>query len=278
MKKLDFGFIQGRMSIPPSKNILQYFPKTNWQKEFVYARKNNFKFIEYFGERKFNNKNPIWTKLGLKKINTLSKRYNLLNYTFCDDYFINHNFIKLKKFKKYIDVIIKNLFSIKIKIYVLALLEKSEINKENFHHFISNLRYVAQKLKEKNIKLALETNLDVKYIKELISLVGNKNLFIVYDTGNRLKKNNLQYQEIVELKKIICHVHLKDKNWDGQNVVLGSGSVNFKKIFKGLQKINYTGKYTFETNRGKDPIKTMNNNRNIILNIIANLNKINARV
>ena len=51
MKKLDFGFIQGRMSIPPSKNILQYFPKTNWQKEFVYARKNNFKFIEYFGER-----------------------------------------------------------------------------------------------------------------------------------------------------------------------------------------------------------------------------------
>ncbi len=278
MKKLDFGFIQGRMSVPPSKNILQYFPKKNWQKEFVHARMNNFKFIEYFGERKFNRKNPIWTKLGLKKINTLAKRNNLLNYTFCDDYFISHNFIKSKKFKKYVDVIIKNLSSIKIKIYVLALLEKSEINNKNFHYFTHNLRYVSKKLQEQNIKLALETNLDVKFIKELISLVNSKNLFIVYDTGNRLKKKNLQYQEIIKLKKLICHVHLKDKNWKGQNVVLGSGSVDFKKIFKGLQKINYNGKYTFETNRGKDPIKTMNNNRNTILNIIANLNKINVKV
>ena len=70
------------MSIPPSKNILQYFPKTNWQKEFVYARKNNFKFIEYFGERKFNNKNPIWTKLGLKKINYFIKKVQSIKLYF----------------------------------------------------------------------------------------------------------------------------------------------------------------------------------------------------
>jgi len=278
MKKPDFGFIQGRMSVPPSKKILQHFPKKNWQVEFAYARRNNFKFIEYFGERIFNSKNPIWTKLGLKKINSLAKRNNLLNYTFCDDYFINHNFIKSRKFKDYIDIIVKNLSLIKIKIYVLALFEKSEINNKNFHHFASNLRYVSKKLKAKNIKLALETNLDVKYIKQLLNLVDSKNLFIVYDTGNRLKKKNFQYQEIIELKKLICHVHLKDKNWHGQNVVLGSGKVNFKKIFKALQKISYNGKYTFETNRGEDPIKTMNNNRDKILKIIKNLNKTNVIV
>ena len=38
MKKTDFGFIQGRMTTPPSKNILQYFPTKNWQKEFYYAK------------------------------------------------------------------------------------------------------------------------------------------------------------------------------------------------------------------------------------------------
>jgi len=54
MKKIEFGFIQGRMISPPSKKTLQYFPKKNWRKEFDYAKKNNFDFIEYFGERKFN--------------------------------------------------------------------------------------------------------------------------------------------------------------------------------------------------------------------------------
>ena len=33
MKKIEFGFIQGRMTLPPSKKTLQYFPKKNWKKE-----------------------------------------------------------------------------------------------------------------------------------------------------------------------------------------------------------------------------------------------------
>ena len=82
MNNLKFGFIQGRMSMTPSKNILQYFPKKNWKKEFTYAKKYGFNFIEYFGERKFNKKNPFWSSKGLKKINSLVKTYNLFNYLF----------------------------------------------------------------------------------------------------------------------------------------------------------------------------------------------------
>ena len=68
MKKIDLGFIQGRMTKTPSKKILQYFPKKNWQKEFHFAKKNQFQFIEYIGERKFNKKNPIWNDRMLNKI------------------------------------------------------------------------------------------------------------------------------------------------------------------------------------------------------------------
>jgi sugar phosphate isomerase/epimerase len=272
MKKLDLGFIQGRMTSTPSKNILQYFPQKNWKSEFFYAKKNKFQFIEYFGERKFNKKNPFWSSKGLKKINSLVKTYNLFNYSFCDDYFINHSFLRFKKFKNYTESIVNNLSSLKIKIYVLALFEKSEINKKNLINFVEKIKYLSQKLEKKKIKLALEINLDNKNIKKLINLVNSKNLFLVYDTGNRLKKGNLQYEDIIELKKFICHIHLKDKNWKGQNVVLGSGKVNFKKIFKALKKIKYQGKYTFETNRGEEPIETMRNNRKIILDLNNSLN------
>jgi len=268
MEKIDFGFIQGRMVTPPSKKMLQYFPQKNWRKEFYYAKKNNFRFIEYFGERNFNKYNPIWNLRNLKEINALVKKNNLMNYSFCDDFFIKKNLISYKKFENYYKLIIKNLSVINIKIYVLALFEKSLINKKNLADFVHRLQIICENLADQNIKLALETDLDVPSINKLIKLINRKNVFIVYDTGNRLKKNKLQYQEIIKLKKHICHFHLKDKNWNGKNVIMGTGNVDFFSIFKAIKLIRYKGKYTFETNRGKNPIVTMSNNKKFISNFL----------
>ena len=253
------------MTLPPSKKILQYFPKKNWKKEFYYAEKYNFNFIEYFGERKFNKSNPIWNYRKLKEINELVKKKKLSNYSFCFVYFINNRLINYKNFDTYYKILIKNLALINIKVYVLALFEKSLINKKNLKNFIQRLQSISDNLKKKKIKLALETNLDAQSIVRLIKLINRKNVFIVYDTGNRLKKNDLQYKEIIKLKKNICHFHIKDKNWMGENVVLGNGNVNFDFIFKAILRNKYQGKYTFETNRGNNPIKTMCNNKNFIL-------------
>ena len=257
INKIDLGFIQGRLSSPPSKKILQFFPKKNWRKEFVLANKLGLNYIEYFGERIFNNKNPIWHQKTLTEISKLAKKNKLINYSFCDDFFINNNFVNFKDFNNYYKKIINNLSTINIKVYVLALFEKSTLRKNNLNKFVNRLRFLSNSLKKKNIKLALETNISINLIKKLIRETKSKNIFIVYDTGNRLKKNNLQYNEIIELKKHICHFHLKDKNWKGDNVVFGTGSVNFYKIFKAVKNINYKGKFTFETNRGNNPIITM---------------------
>ena len=268
MKKIDFGFIQGRMTTPPSKKILQYFPQKNWKKEFIYAKKNNFQFIEYFGERNFNRYNPIWNLKKLKEINILVKKNNLFNYSFCDDFFIKKNLVLFNDIENYYDLITKNLSIIKIKIYVLALFEKSLINKKNFKNYVRVLQIICEKLAVHNIKLALEVDLDASSINKLIKLINKKNIFIVYDTGNRLKSKNLQYKEIIKLKKHICHIHLKDKNLKGENVIMGNGNVNFTNIFKAIRLIKYKGKYTFETNRGKNPIVTMSNNKKFISNFL----------
>lgn len=268
MKKIDLGFIQGRLSSPPSKKILQYFPQKNWRKEFNLANKLKLSYIEYFGERVLNKKNPIWNHKSLVEISKLTKINNLLNYSFCDDFFINHNFLRYKDFENYYTKVIGNLSIINIRIYVLALFEKSLMTEINFKKYVNRLTILSSELEKKNIKLALETNLDVKTITKLIKLIKNKNIFIVYDTGNRLKKNDLQYDEILKLNKKICHFHIKDKNWKGENVVLGLGSVDFNKIFKAVKKIKYNGKFTFETNRGKNPFFTMKKNKEFIKNII----------
>lgn len=265
MKKYKFGFIQGRVSRTPKKNILQFFPQKNWKNEFSIAKKISFNFIEYIGERKFNIKNPIWSLSGLNSILKLTKKNKLINYSFCDDYFINNNLMKYQNLETYFKKISENLFTIKVKIYVLALFEKSEITEKNYIFFVKKLKKIADIFSKKKIILALELNLKSNKILKLIKMVNKKNLFVVYDTGNRLKKGKLQYNEIIKLKKKIIHVHLKDKNFKGQNVVLGSGAVDFSYVFKALNKIKYKGMFAFETNRGDNPILTMINNKKFIL-------------
>lgn len=274
MKNLEFGFIQGRMTKTPSKNILQYFPKKNWRKEFLYAKKNGFKFIEYFGERRFNKSNPIWNKKNLDEINYLVKKNRLYNYSFCDDYFINNNLLNFKNLNSYFINLSKNLSIIKVKVYVLALFEKSLINKSNILTYVNKLKVIADILSKYKLKLALETNIDSRQLLKLIKKVNRNNIFVVYDTGNRLKRKNRQYEEILKLNKNIIHIHLKDKDWSGKNVILGTGAVNFNSIFIALKSINFKGKFVFETNRGTNPIKTMLNNKNYILKQINEINKL----
>ena len=46
------------------------------------------------------------------------------------------------------------------------------------------------------------------------------------------------------------------KNLNNENILLGTGLVNFEKVFDALKDINYEGPYALETVRGSDPIKT----------------------
>jgi L-ribulose-5-phosphate 3-epimerase len=271
MIKKKFGFIQGRMTKSKSKNILQFFPQKNWEKEISEANSYGFKFIEYIAERNMNYKNPVWSKTGIDKMNYLTNKYNLENYSFCEDFFINHDIRKYKNLDNYINKLFKNLNKLKIKIYVLALFEKSDLNELNYLSFINILKKLSKKLKKYRIKLALETNLAQEYLSFLFKKLSDKNINLVYDTGNRLKKNINQYNEIVQFKDKIVHVHIKDKNFNGKNVVLGKGNVNFKSIFKSLKKINYKGCFVFETNRGSNAVKTMINNLKIIKKISKSL-------
>ena len=213
MNLKNFGFIQGRLTKPPKKKILQYFPEKNWKSEFRLAKKTGFGFIEYFAEELMNKKNPIWSKKGLKNIKFLAKKNNLENYSFCDDFFIGNHILNYPNIEQYYYKLSKNLNFLKIKIYVLALFKKSEINKKNYSKFVLVLKKISRILFKKKIKLALETNLNYIVLNKLIKKIKSKNFSIVYDTGNRLKVGKLQYDEIIKLNKNIVHIHLKDKNF-----------------------------------------------------------------
>ena len=61
------GFLQGRLSIPPESDVLQYVPE-NWESEFSLAKILNFGFIEYFNDREKNSFNPLSSYNGVKNL------------------------------------------------------------------------------------------------------------------------------------------------------------------------------------------------------------------
>tara|TARA_B110000037_G_scaffold222445_1_gene297370 strand:- start:34 stop:258 length:225 start_codon:yes stop_codon:yes gene_type:complete len=61
-------------------------------------------------------------------------------------------------------------------------------------------------------------------------------------------------------KNLINHIHLKDRDELGNNVVFGTGLIDFKNIFKYLKKIKYNKTFTFETNRGNHYLTTAKKN------------------
>ena len=76
---------------------------------------------------------------------------------------------------------------------------------------------------------------------------------------------------MLSLKKEIKHIHIKDKNKNLENVILGNGKVNFLKFFKLLKKIKYNGNLTVECTRGNNHLKTAKKNIVFINNYLKKI-------
>jgi sugar phosphate isomerase/epimerase len=134
----------------------------------------------------------------------------------------------------------------------------------NYNDFIEPIRIIANACKNFDMILCLETILNGEELFILLEELNHENIKVVFDTGNRIAFGHNLYDDILKLDNKIEHVHIKDKNSNDENVLLGTGLVNFLDVFKALKKINYNKSYTFETNRGINPINTCKYNINFV--------------
>ena len=240
--------MQGRLTYAGRK--LQSFPE-NPYKEFELASKIGYDFIEFFGEKKKNYKNPIWSTNGVKKYYRLSKKTGIKIFSFCDNYIINHSISTKTTYKVIVDIL-NNLSNLKIKKYILPLYGSSELNKKNKNKIYENISKISKICSQKKIQLLIESDMSPIEFEKIKRNNNLKNCFFLFDTGNRvLLKSNI-IKDIYKFKNNIKHIHLKDKNINNKNVIIGEGIVDFKSIFVALKNINYKGSFTIESQRGKN--------------------------
>ena len=125
-----------------------------------------------------------------------------------------------------------------------------------FKNYKNILTEIGDASHENNMILCIESILNGEELLYVLEDLNHPNIYCVFDTGNRIAFGHDIYKDIILLGDYIKHVHIKDKNDNDENVLLGTGNVNFLEVLKSLSTINYEGPYTFETARGRNSIET----------------------
>lgn len=252
-----FGASQGRV-VPSESGGLQCFPQNSWQKEFQAASRIGLSFIELLVERKPNKSNPFWSSIGRDEIREVVSKSNMEIYSCCFDYVIDHSIADQdNNFISEMVGFFRACADLSIPVIVLPLLEKSDLNSQTYKDYVPLVQDISDNFLSKSAELCIESLLPASELCEFLALVDRKNVSCVYDSGNRIVDGADLASEIMLLKDWIKHFHLKDKNADGANVILGTGLVNFDEVFGALRKIDYQGHFNFETTRGETAEKTM---------------------
>ena len=256
---IKFGIMQGRLS-NTALHVLQKYPK-NWEQEFEYIAKTNLDYIEFFAESKINKKNPFWHLGGLKKIKTKVSHSKYKKIILCDNFTIANSFINAKTIK-YLKFLIVQLSRFTGSMLIIPIISKKLKEKAVLKKHLKSIKVLLSLAKKMKVKLSFEIDKSFEICYEICkNFSKNKNFGITFDTGNSFLHKNNFYEDAHILRKYINHIHLKDRDARGRNVLLGKGEINFDTFFKYLnKKKSYTGTMTFESCRGKNAIDTANAN------------------
>lgn len=261
---MKFGITQGRLT-NERKGILQKFPK-NWENEFVFLQQTELDYIELFLENRINKNNPIWSKIGQRRLLDKLKVSKLDHHIVCDNYILNKS-LDDHNLNKYYIKIFKNLKEIKCKLFIIPILGKN-FSKKNFCKLVKFIHFVKQMSKKNKINISLEIDEDFKVFKKILAIRKINNIGITFDTGNFYLKNKNILKNLRKYYPYVNHIHLKDRDSSGKNVIFGDGNIKFQNLFKFLKKKNYDKYFTFETNRGRSAIETAVKNLKIVKKFI----------
>ena len=129
--------------------------------------------------------------------------------------------------------------AMKIPIVMPACFGNGELDMANsaeIDHLVKVLKDVAPKAEKQGIVIGLESYLSAEDNLKILDRVGSPALQVYYDVGNSTDKARDVLKEIPLLGKRICEFHFKDAGF-----MLGRGRIDFKKVRKALDKIEYSG-------------------------------------
>ena len=238
------GIMEGRLS-NPINNEIQCFPRHNWEDEFRLAKKVGFRSIDWIVDD--YEKNPIFDDQLILQMKNLSYENDVEVNTICADYFLfqkifNEEYEEIKKNMDFLKKLIIQSKKLGIKIIEIPFVDNSSLKTDNDkNELIKNLESITPLIEENGIKIALETDLQSKQLKNLMKQINNSNILLNYDVGNSTSLRYNIKNEWDLLSEYFISVHIKDRKFGGNTVPFGTGDVDFDLFFDLIKEKNYSG-------------------------------------
>jgi len=247
VKEFYIGIMQGRV-VPESMDKLQIFPASSWLRESCKIHEIGFNHLEL-----------LWDREGtIKKFprirEIINKSSPIAIPSMCVDIITS-----LKGSGEVIDELksISAFFGDEIpSVLVIPLLGDMNMHYgEELKKFMLDISQhaIADKLRSQNVVLSLELEMDANEIVNSFCEVNDPLFAFCLDTGNLWYSSKTPKEDLINLLPFVNHVHIKDKDQNGNNVLLGNGIVNFNYILEKLYKIKYKKLFTLETKYFEHP-------------------------
>ena len=260
-QRYKMGIMQGRL-LPKYKDSYQVFPSTTWENEFEIVSKCGFTEIELLFDIDSYAENPLMNSAGRERIVRLSSAWMINPSSICADFFKKYGFYdRYPRAKDSSVVVLERLIEacgeICCKKILIPFLEETEIMSDSDEDNICRVVGAThKKLDEYGVSLCFETSLTWEKSISLMKKINHPQIKIYFDTGNCVQYGFDPAADLINLSKWIGGIHIKDKNGRGENVILGSGLVDFNAFFQSLEKTDYADSLVMETTMGEDPVAT----------------------
>ena len=260
---MKIGFMQGRLS-QIDRNSKQSLPFNNWEDEFKIAKLNNYKLIEWTIDTYLIDKNPIFTKDGVKKIKELTNEFSVKIDSITCDFFMENPFFKSENNSidahDYLLKLLVTSYDLDFKYLILPLVDNSSVNGQKQKNLVIEKLNEISKHIPHNVKILFETDFNPEDNLKFIENFDTLKFGINYDTGNSANLGYNLSDELNSYYHYIDNIHIKDRKRNLDSVDLGKGDFDFKAFFKILIKKKYKGNLILQTARSD------NNQHNSLLN------------
>jgi len=243
------GIMNGRLSEPLGTKI-QEFPYMTWKDEFTKASDYGFESIEWIFDSYAQN--PIMNIDGITKIKQYSEQSGIAINSVLADFFMEKKLtnVSQSELEKNIDILkklIKNCNTLGVEILEIPFVDSSSLqNKSDQQNVRTNLEGILKFLDEYNVSLSLETDLHPKQFRDFLLSFQHPKIKANYDVGNSAGLGYNMKEEFENFGNLITNIHIKDREYSGNTVPLGTGNVDFPLFFKLLKQNNYSGDFIIQ--------------------------------
>ncbi|MDB2469181.1 sugar phosphate isomerase/epimerase [Alphaproteobacteria bacterium] len=252
--KNKLGVMQGRL-VPKYQGNYQAFPVGYWTDEFFIAEKLGLDLIEFILDYNDAELNPLLRDDGIEQIKFLMQQTGVFVESICADYFMqaplhSENLNTAQSSVRVLKRLINNAAALKITDIVIPCVDASSLKTASSQErLVTALNEMTLTIETANINLCLETDLSPPLFFNLLDQLPSKNVTVNYDIGNSASLGFDPEEEIKYYGHRITDVHIKDREFAGNSVLLGKGASRFKTVFSLLAAANYEGPFIMQAYR-----------------------------